>query len=363
MKAKRVGEIDILRFVFSVIVMLRHGEYVIGSLKGVPFPGGAFAVEFFFLVSGYLMMASIEKVSLADEAIERGRIGEETRNFIWRKLSTFYPEFIVSMIIGWGVVCISGHYSFVDSIKLLRQSIPEMLLLQCFGFWGYINAAAWYLSAMLISMAILYPLIRKYKETMVCLALPLISLFILGYMFKTLGHLRGPQDFIYFTFKGNLRGLAEISMGAMLYPIAQRLSKISLNRLGRILCSVVKWGCYLICIRYMTQMWDNKDFIYLFVFALAIMLSFSRVGIDSNWFNGKFSAFLGKFSLAIYLGHAYWSARAASFYPSFLNQTQKIGLYLLFSVVTAFLIMTLAGLYRKNLPKIKIVLHRLLVKS
>ncbi len=48
MKAKRVGEIDILRFVFSVIVMLRHGEYVIGSLKGVPFPGGAFAVEFFF---------------------------------------------------------------------------------------------------------------------------------------------------------------------------------------------------------------------------------------------------------------------------------------------------------------------------
>ncbi len=56
----RNGEIDFLRFLFSLIILLRHSSNIVGK-KWYPFLGGAFAVEFFFLVSGYLMMASIHK--------------------------------------------------------------------------------------------------------------------------------------------------------------------------------------------------------------------------------------------------------------------------------------------------------------
>lgn len=42
----RVGEIELFRFVFSVIILLRHFQNVIK--ENLLFPGGAYAVEFFF---------------------------------------------------------------------------------------------------------------------------------------------------------------------------------------------------------------------------------------------------------------------------------------------------------------------------
>ena len=54
---KRNGKIDLLRFLFAVIVLIYHSRYVVGDEKSL-FLGGSFAVEFFFLVSGYLMMAN-----------------------------------------------------------------------------------------------------------------------------------------------------------------------------------------------------------------------------------------------------------------------------------------------------------------
>ena len=44
----RNGEIDFLRFLFSLIILLRHSSNIVGK-KWYPFLGGAFAVEFFFL--------------------------------------------------------------------------------------------------------------------------------------------------------------------------------------------------------------------------------------------------------------------------------------------------------------------------
>ena len=64
----RNGEIDFLRFLFSLIILLRHSSNIVGK-KWYPFLGGAFAVEFFFLVSGYLMMASIHKCLRGGETI------------------------------------------------------------------------------------------------------------------------------------------------------------------------------------------------------------------------------------------------------------------------------------------------------
>lgn len=365
MKAKRVGEIDILRFVFSVIVMLWHGEYVIGSLKGVPFPGGAFAVEFFFLVSGYLMMASIEKVSLNNESLDLRTIGRETRGFLFKKIASFYPEFLISLVIGGIVLSISNHWSLLESAKLLRASAPEIFLFERFGFTTTrLNPPAWYLSTMVICMAILYPLIRARKNLMAELILPLLSLFILGILCKFTNNLRGPSDWVFFTYKGNLRGLAEIGLGAVLYPIAKSFANIKLNQIGKTAVTLVKWGCYLFCIRYMSKSsWDSRDFVYLLVFALGVMLSFSGQGIEPSWFNGKASAFLGKVSLAVYLGHYYWASNAAWFYPAAWNNTQKLIAYVLISAVTSAVIMMLAGLYRRRAPKIKEALSRLVLKA
>lgn len=56
---RRAMEIELFRFAFCITIILVHAEYVIG--ENLLFPGASFGVEFFFLVSGYLMMAGIEK--------------------------------------------------------------------------------------------------------------------------------------------------------------------------------------------------------------------------------------------------------------------------------------------------------------
>lgn len=365
MKSRRVGEIDVLRFIFSMIVLLRHGEYVVGSLKSTLFPGGAFAVEFFFLVSGYLMMASIEKAAQTEERISLRTIGRETRGFLSRKIGSFYPELLISLVIGGILLTISQNWSLWQGLKLFRASAPEALLIERFGFnTTRLNPADWYLSTMVICMAILYPLVRTRENLMAELVLPLFSLFLLGVLCIKTHNLRGPSDMFFFTYKGNLRGLAEIGLGVALYPLTQALARLDLNRTGKTLVTIVKWVCYLLCIRYMSlSKWDSRDYVYLLVFAAGVLLSFSRQGIDADWFNGKFSSFLGKLSLSLYLGHFYWAANAHWLYPAAWSVPQKLTLYVAVSTATAALIMVLAGLYRKAAPGLKRGLGKLLLKA
>ena len=54
------GKIELLRFVFAVIIVIHHSRYIFGDDYS-PFLGGSLGVEFFFFVSGYLMMATIAK--------------------------------------------------------------------------------------------------------------------------------------------------------------------------------------------------------------------------------------------------------------------------------------------------------------
>lgn len=58
---ERNHTIDLLKFIFSLVIMLRHSEMMFqGDMKydHMIFPGGSRAVEFFFIVSGYLIAAA-----------------------------------------------------------------------------------------------------------------------------------------------------------------------------------------------------------------------------------------------------------------------------------------------------------------
>ena len=56
---KRNAKLDALRFLYAVPVFLVHSSNF--HPKGYLFPGGALAVDFFLILSGYLMAVSIDK--------------------------------------------------------------------------------------------------------------------------------------------------------------------------------------------------------------------------------------------------------------------------------------------------------------
>ncbi|MBQ9861374.1 MAG: acyltransferase [Clostridia bacterium] len=82
---KSVGEMEFLRFVFSIIIVLHHSRNFVGN-KSSLFLNGAFAVEFFFILSGFLMMKSIRKIQTDSQ-----NLGAETARFIKRNICRYVP--------------------------------------------------------------------------------------------------------------------------------------------------------------------------------------------------------------------------------------------------------------------------------
>ncbi|MBR5278787.1 MAG: hypothetical protein IKU23_05945, partial [Clostridia bacterium] len=86
MNTKRNGTIDLLKFAFTVMVMLYHTGYC--------FKGGYIAVDFFFIVSGFLMAKSM-KISVNNGVAA----GTDTVNFILRKAKGIFPFYISAWLI------------------------------------------------------------------------------------------------------------------------------------------------------------------------------------------------------------------------------------------------------------------------
>ncbi len=57
---KRNGTIDCMKFIFAIVVVIYHGSHFLGETR-MAFHGGFIAVEFFFLVSGYLLTLKASK--------------------------------------------------------------------------------------------------------------------------------------------------------------------------------------------------------------------------------------------------------------------------------------------------------------
>ncbi len=349
-ESRRVGEIELFRFLLTVVIMFLHSQYLIGS--NVPFISGSLAVEFFFIVSGYLMMASIKK--LKEKPIDN--LANETVGFIWKKIYPIYPEILVSFIIGFIFKSIARSYSLVDSVKMFMSSFFEITLLQRTGIGEIsVNSAIWYVQSMLLCMLILYPLIRKFPEMMQKVIMPTAALLLLGWLYQTYGSLLTPSAWTGLTFKGNLRGLAELCLGACCYQIVAYLKSFNFNKFIRTALTFIKWFCWFVLFAYMYMNINDhrSDFFILFITLIAVVLAFSGQGIETNIYQNKFVFWLGKISFPLYVSHIYYARSLSYILPDSLSRTTKMGIYLACSVVTALVVSLSASGIRKLTPIIK----------
>lgn len=90
-------ELDFWKFIAAIFVVLVHsyslfdGEFLVASQ-------GRLAVEFFFLVTGFLFAHSI----IRDErSFSFETIGSETWHFLWRKTRSFLPFYVIGFALAW----------------------------------------------------------------------------------------------------------------------------------------------------------------------------------------------------------------------------------------------------------------------
>lgn len=358
--SQRNSEIDLLRFAFSVMILLFHADVFYGNDR--PFPSGNFCVEFFFLVSGYLMMQSITKKNRNGTPVS---VGRETARFLSRKIAALMPEYLIAWIISFAVVCTAKKLSFSGAFALFVSDWWELNFLKMTGLnGGDVNGVIWYISSMLLCMALLYPLVRKFPDTMVFVVLPLMSAFLLGWLYQN-GTLRTkPQDWMGFTYKGNIRALAEISLGIICYQITGWLKQLHLSTAGKVLLSVLKWVCMLGVIAAIAGNIPSKaDYSLLVVLVIGVALIFSEQGIDANWCSCKFTSLLGQFSTPLFLCQIAYRNNMKLLFPSVADRNKMLAIYVVLSFGTAVAVMILSNIIRRNAGNMRNGLKNLMFAS
>lgn len=119
-------------------------------------------------------------------------LGSETVSFVFGKIKTILPYYIFGSVVTLlANVVYQGFESTFQPGKLLRAPFT-VLFLQVSGIPSYnITGANWYLSAMFLSMLILYPLLRKQTDIFMKVIAPFVSIMLYGYMLRHDGFLEG----------------------------------------------------------------------------------------------------------------------------------------------------------------------------
>ncbi len=353
--------IEYLRFLFAGIVVLHHSRYILGD-DHCWFLGGSLAVEFFLFVSGYLLLVSVEKRKTKMAA----SLGRETMHFILHKLRGFYPEFLIAWLIGFGFVGAVQHKTLPQLWTAFLEDFWELTLVKMSGLFQHgIDGAMWYLSAMLLAMAILYPLICRKQEMMTHLVCPLLALFLYGYLCRAQGHPRDPVVWLGFFYKGFVRTVAGLCTGVVIRVAVKHVQKaapMGLTGIGNGVAGVFQAGIVILCIRYMALRRPSRyDYFYMFLLMLLVLLTFAGMGIRLK---GSAGLFLGHLSLPLYLGHLYF-AQHINEIPALAGRSGgiRMAVYLILSVGNALVIMGLAGFWRKRRAAVKRFCKRIMVKS
>lgn len=309
----KTQSIEILRFLFAFIVLNFHFFNISGIFTDEEaakfwFHHGNLAVEFFFLVSGFLMAASafrlIESRAKDNTPIS---IGDCTVSFMKRKIKGVY----LTVLLGW-VLAFTMYQAFADDhsvrtlFERLYMSFYEVFMLRNAGFRIYSTFnASWYISAMMLTMLACYPLLLKFKKSYLYVIAPLISIFVLGYMNHNSTTLDNVTGYMGMFYKCQLRAVGEINLGVVLYAVSRKLRTVPFSKFGMCLLSLVEIACYIHSIWYMCAIRSKgADYVMLAILAIAVCISFSQqtyFGRAANKIPSKVCVFLGKFSLPLYL--------------------------------------------------------------
>ena len=329
----RNGLIEILRFLFSIMIVFYHGRNL-GGGNGALFPKmGFIAVEFFFIVSGYLMAQSAAKL----QDVPFDHPGKETLHFLWSKWKRFLPYYVMAAI-----GCIA--FMIIEEkirAQVLLTGLWDLLFLGSTGVKGIlVVSASWYLSAMLFAMLILYPLLRKHYETFTHIAAPLLAFLLLGYLSMRFGGINRYGDTPMLLNGQLLRAIAELSLGIVCHTAVSYLRRLSVTRLTQILIGisvVAGFGS----VFYLCHVGNVKgmDAALCLMIAIFVCLAFWQC----NWpaLSGKFFSFLGEFSLVIYLNHRWIQFFLRIWLPKSLGYRKLMLVFLAASIAVSLLLMLL----------------------
>lgn len=280
MKNKTVS-IEALRFVFMVVIAVWHFSRI------NPFTHGYIAVDFYFLLSGYLLYGSYVRHKY------------DALKYTVEKLKRFYPEYIFVFVIAF-LMKLNLLLRDSDALTLFLNAISEGLLINSVGvFGGGVNPASWYISVLMVGGGILYAVLHWNKKVALSIMFPLLVLFSYTYLMGFGGSL---EQFANdgFISPSLLRGMAGMALGAVLAAFKERFSE-SLEKRRVVLDVACLLAVVIMCIVLFSS--KHYDRFALLAFSVLIISCFVPSTLINRIFKSAIWVKLGVITFEMLLVH------------------------------------------------------------
>ena len=286
--------IDFLRFIFSLCILFYHSWIFSGTFGNGILNNGYLAVDFYFIVTGYLMINSIYNHKNNNLSVLK-----DSFNFVHRKIKKLLPALVATFLVG--VLFVYGKSILSDpKILLSNQLWPELFQLGILGYPLSVNSSWWYISAMIFVIALLYPFATKYKENYCKYICPLVIIFTLGLVNVCKININDPLTISFFLRNGFYKALIFIPLGNISYIITDILKRKNFSKYKIILLSLIEIILYVAIVLNMQYLFIGT-FLCAILLALNISLTFSNVTLAPKIFKHTIWKKLGNYGFYIFL--------------------------------------------------------------
>ena len=318
--------LDLAKVFFTLMIMTTH-LFWLGFRNNY----GYLAVEFFFFSTGYFMMASIVKNKDRDIS---------SASFLRRKVAIFFPMFLAAELLAILFKSYADSVSVGITMDILAHnfvlSVNELLFFQMANYPCYYGlGVGWYFSAMIIGLALLYPLLKRFGDELSGSSF-FIGILLVGIVYTKVGALGSPEILIYCFPAGLIRGLGDMFLGVFLFTCVNRIQNIQVTVFGKYVLGLLE-ATFLICCTWYILTSEDSSLQYLIIMmmwglSLIILSGKSILHINKEKLS-KYSSALGKISLLLLLNH-YWVFQSVS--VIFSGESREIMLAISLVLVIVF---------------------------
>lgn len=303
---KRNNAIELCRIYASILLVILHLEEFFGT--GAEHFSNIISiyVEFFLMVSGFFMMMHLDRCT--DET-------ETVWSYLFHKIKSFWAPLCIVNFVQLFIHCQMSHVNGVTGVlQKIWHFKWEFLLLQCAGFiqnptfnQDYLVGPAWYLSALVISTAIAYPLAKHFRRTFTDIVCPLAILLIYCSFSQAYGSINVGNDFLFPVMDAVLRAFAGICCGALSYRAYSILKQKNMPaNTTMIILDGAAWIMLPVSVLIAVYGQDDNALFMIIPFGIIIvssMLNKTPVSRMLDNVPAAAASFLGKFSLYVYMAH------------------------------------------------------------
>ncbi|GAA0077153.1 hypothetical protein UT300005_15310 [Clostridium sp. CTA-5] len=291
MQLEKNKYIQFWRFIFTITVVLFH----ISNSTALIYPQffkGYLVVDFFFILSGYLLMNTFNKIDC------RGNIWNQAVRIIKKKIFNFMPLWYITLFIVffYRVHIYNSIYTKQQITEYIGGVVPEFFMLNgIFTVQLHANGPSWYISILLISsflILILWAIMSKYK----------LNYYIASLMIGSFGVILINKHLVGSGLNNLLNGISFMLLGGAI----RRFVEWFKPRAGKyiILINLIEIGLIItLFLGLFNPDIQISRYLWTIIFMGIIIISFLNCTILSKLLSNNISDYLGKISIGIYLGH------------------------------------------------------------